>query len=202
MKLIYLLQRYSWFLLRDDVWYPLKDAASIELAASIFPLVCQDEYEMSDQPLVEGSALVQPGNSEDMVEVCLSGTDGNIVHKETISVDKHLLPIVEWSESPHADRWVNSVVSLDIEHANSLKLKIYLPPDDDSEGKVVRIFNESTENSTEFFAKRGEENELTVFSVEKPENHRFHISCEPETTGDVSDVRSLGYLLVDTIVTV
>lgn len=199
MKLIFLLQRNSWFIEHDGNWSPLSSPESVALALSSLQLDCVDEFELAEQPLQHGHAELEKAG-EDAVLVRIVAADGSISIEQKIELNETCLSHVEWDKPPEGDGWIRSVARLETENVRRLILKAYLPPVEQSDGKVLQVRNETTGEEKTLFLQRGQENELVVFEDTKPGNTTLVISCDAEAANDSADVRSLGFVLLDKVV--
>lgn len=196
MKLIFLLQRDSWFIDNGNCWSPLKETEAINLALSVLPLDSIDEFDLAEQPLIRGNAVVA-AEGENAIKITLTAADGSVFAEETVTIDVSCLTRFEWSDAPESDGWIRSVARLSVENIRHLALKTYVPPSDSSDGKNLHVLNEMTGEEKNLYMKRGEENELVFLDQSEAANHKFVLTCDAEAANDSADVRSLGFVLLD-----
>lgn len=196
MKLIYLLQRDSWFIDNGRCWSPLKNSDEIDLALRVLPLESIDEFDLAEQPLIRGHANVET-DGEDSLKVTQTAPDGSVFATKSLKIDLSCLTRFEWSDSPEGDGWIKSVARLDVENIRHLAIKTYIPPSDTSDGKNLHVLDEATGEEKNLYMKRGVENDLVVFDGSVAGNHNFVFTCDAEAANDSSDVRSLGFVLLD-----
>lgn len=203
MKLIYLLQRESWFIDCSGAWAPLQDSKSIDLAVSVLPLVTINEFDIVEQPLQLGEATLAQ-ISDEQVKISILKIDGSPHTDEILSIDMDRLWSSEWAEKPFDDGWLQSDARLVVDNVRKMALKIYLPPVEGSDGKALSIKSSSKESDAEtvesVFLRRGEENEVVIIDQQEPLGREVTLSCEAEASNDSSDVRKLGFLLLDKVV--
>jgi len=200
MKLIFLLQRDRWFIENSNIWYSIRDTDEQELAFSVLPLLCMDEYEMCDQPVQAGHVAFER-LADDRLKICLINKHGETDLEKEITLDKNLLAVVDWDEPPFPDGWVSSTVRLNLEHVSECTLQLFLPDSPVSESKILKIRDQHG-SFQEYLLNRGEETTCAIVNNQTPGNHQLLLDCEPEPSADSSDVRSLGFVLANSIITV
>lgn len=200
MNLIYLLQRASWFVESREIWYHLDDEVSLALAQSVLKLISIDEFELSDQPVRSGRAELI-ASSEDCVTVILRDKNNVVVEELELLVDASLLSVVDWREPPFPDGWVSSSVQLEVEHTSQLTLEIFLPESGSDHSKTLTVCRDDG-HTTQHELKRGLQTDCIIQNSQSPCDGKFHLSCEPEVSSDPNDVRSLGFVLANTVITV
>ena len=201
MKLIFFLQRNSWYVSHANGWSSLQDQKDIKLALSVLPLESVDEFELNEQPVQFGTATFSLVN-KDTVKVSLFANDGSLAEEHELALDYERLSSVDWQDPPHDDNWMNSVVQLKLENVRRLSLKIYIPPSADSDGKSLVIRDNVSGEENSIFLHRGEENECVVVNAPEACDHRLTLRCDAEAANDSADVRSLGFVLLDKAVEV
>lgn len=203
MKLIYLLQRESWFIDSAGAWAPIHDTKAIDLAVSVLSLSAVNEFDIVEQPLQLAEASIEQLTDE-QVKITLLKNDGSPHTEEIVSIDLDRLWSSEWAEKPFDDGWLQSDARLSVDNVRKMALKVYLPPVEGSEGKSLSIKsslkNADTETVETVFLKRGEENEVTIIDQPEALAREVTLSCEAEASNDSSDIRKLGFLLLDKVV--
>ncbi len=203
MKLIYLLQRESWFIDCAGAWAPLLDTSAIDLAVSVLPLRTINEFDIVEQPLQLGEATLEQ-LSDEQVKVSILKNDGSPHTEEIVSIDINRLWSSEWAEKPFDDGWLQSDARLSVDNVRKMALKIYLPPVEGSDGKALSIKSSAKNTDAEtvetVFIKRGEENEIVIIDQPEALGREVTLSCEAEASNDSSDIRKLGFLLLDKVV--
>jgi hypothetical protein len=199
MKLIYLLQRKSWFIESGDKWAVLEDSAAIDLAASVFHLQCVDEFALSEQPVINGRAEVIRLD-ENSVNLRVYSSADELLTDEKITLEASILSSIEWIDAPYGDGWIQSVARLSVENVRRLVLKAYLPPSDTSEYKQLLVCNETSGEEKPLQILRGQETELIILNEASPVDSKLLLKCDSEAANDSRDVRSLGFVLLDKVV--
>jgi len=199
MNLIFLLQRDRWFIEHEGRWSPVQTTEAVDLALTALPLVCVNEYELSEQPLQYGRAEVVCEGAA-AIGIQLIAPDGSIAVDESVKLDPLCLASLQWDKRPASDGWVETVARLHTDGIRRLVLQAYIPPMESSKGKNLHILNETTGEEKTIFIRRGAENKLAVLDNKVAGEHRLVISCDAEAANDSADVRSLGFVLLDKIV--
>jgi len=199
MKLVLLLQRNTWFVDHDQAWFRLQNDDDINLGLSALPLSIANEFDMVEQPHQRGTATIER-ESKGMISIVCREQDDTVVDTVKLPLDIKCLVSVDWLTKPFRDGWMDAISRIQTDNVKRLVLKAYLPPVNGSEGKMLKLTNDDDGEEVSVFLKRGEQSEIPLIEDGLSCRTTMTLSCEPESINSSTDIRQLGFILLDEIV--
>lgn len=199
MKLVFLLQRNNYFVEHSKAWFRVENDDDIALALSVLALRVVDEFEIVEQPHHKGYACIQALN-DDAMRVEFFYPDGQLFDSIDSNIDQGCLASVDWLNRQFRDGWVDAESLLEITGAREFTLRAYLPAVEGSEGKMLKIINETDGVENQVFLCREGETVIPIVESAFQGKRKLTLRCEPEVISVSTDIRQLGFVLVDEIV--
>lgn len=199
MKLVLLLQRENYFVEQDKAWFRLVDKDSVSIALATLPLSVVDEFEMVIMPHRKGNAEFSQV-ADGLVHVTLREPDGLVVADQDIALDQECLVNVNWLDKQFRDGWMDASTRLEVDGVGKLQLSVYLPAVEGSDGKNLVINNETDGTQSKVFIARDKAMNVDLVDEAFAGKRKFSLECSPEVITGSTDMRQLGFVLVDQFV--
>lgn len=126
LRLVYILERNYWCLVRDGVWF--RAASEIDIADLLSYLRAEivSTTELNEFPAIMFRAGIEQINATE----CLIGfhdQSGDILAREVLRADRDGLVDVSWTSGSHADGWTELTAELEVEASGQLAFEVFLP---------------------------------------------------------------------------
>lgn len=198
LKIILTPASNKWFIQNEHGWYALEQPTEVETALTVLPLSIVDEFSVIDQQPFKGNATV---HSVENGQLIIEGRDvvGNKEFSTTVEIDESCLCSIEWQEPPFSDGWVKDHALVFVDNVESYELRVYLPPLEGKDSKVVTVENRTSGESTQYTLTRGCENTLSLIDQRFDSKQEILLRCEKEPLANSRDTRELGFVVVDEV---
>ena len=196
MKLVFLLQKNNYFVEHSKAWFRVDSDSDIALALRVLTLRVVDEFDLVEQPHQKGYACISAA-TDDAIGIEFFYPDGRLIERIESKIDQGCLAHVDWLNRQFRDGWVDAEAMLEITGAKEYSLRAYLPQVEGSQGKMLSIVNESGVVENQIFLRRDSETLVSIVEAAFEGKRQLTLRCEPEVIDSSTDIRQLGFVLVD-----
>ena len=200
MKLVLFIQRNYFFIEYQEALYRLSGDEDVNLAVGMLPLRVVDQFDMIEQTPQKGRATLTT-ELDGATRLMLIEANDAVVTEQLLDLSTDNMASVHWLTKRFKDGWVGTNVKLEVSDASEVIDGMYICLfANGSKGKELSIVNEQTGHITKKYLERNTENTVEIVDAPFSGLHTLTISCdaEPQISGDV---RELGFVLVEEIVT-